>query len=150
MRYRRFGKTDRLLSVFSLGTMRCLASEKGMYQTVQNALALGVNHLETAKGYGQSEVYLGKTLQADLPLSRSQVHITTKISPTPDAAAMERAINESLDRLNLDYIDALAIHGVNTWEHLKWVKSAQGCMKAVQQAVADGRVRHIGFSTHGF
>jgi len=150
MRYRRFGKTNRLLSVFSLGTMRCLASEEGMYQTVKKGLALGVNHLETARGYGKSEVYLGKALQADLTLPRSQIHITTKIPPTSDAAVMERAIDESLDRLNLDYVDALGIHGVNTWEHLEWVKSAQGCMKAVQQAVADGRVRHIGFSTHGF
>jgi predicted aldo/keto reductase-like oxidoreductase len=150
MKYRRFGKTNLQLSVFSLGTMRCLASPEVMYQTLQEAISLGINHFETARGYGKSEQYLGTVLRSGLTLPRSQLHITTKISPTADAVSMSRSIDESLARLNLDYLDGLAIHGLNTWEHLDWVKSDHGCMKAVQQAVDDGRVRHVGFSTHGF
>ncbi|NJP09305.1 MAG: aldo/keto reductase [Leptolyngbyaceae cyanobacterium RU_5_1] len=150
MHYRRFGKTNLNLSVFSLGTMRCLASEEVAVQTVQRAIGLGINHLETARGYGKSEVYLGAALKAGLPVPRSQLYITTKIPPTADADAMERSIDESLQRLGLDYVDALAIHGLNTWEHLAWVEAAHGCMQAVQRAVEDGRVRHVGFSTHGF
>jgi hypothetical protein len=150
MHYRRFGKTNLQLSVFSLGTMRCLTSAEDLYQTVQQAISLGINHLETARGYGKSEQYLGATLGSGLSLPRSQLYITTKIPPTADAALMARSIDESLERLNLDYLDGLAIHGLNTWEHLDWVKSDHGCMKAVQQAVDDGRVRHVGFSTHGF
>ncbi|UBF23898.1 aldo/keto reductase [Kovacikia minuta CCNUW1] len=149
MKYRRFGKTNLQVSVFSLGTMRCLSSQQVMTRTVQKGLALGINHLETARGYGRSEEYLGKTLR-ELSVPRSQLQITTKIPPMPDASSMTRAIDQSLERLNLDYLDALAIHGLNTWEHLDWVKSAQGCMKAVQQAISDRRVRHVGFSTHGF
>ncbi|MCL6434369.1 MAG: aldo/keto reductase [Leptolyngbyaceae cyanobacterium HOT.MB2.61] len=150
MKFRRFGKTNLQLSLFSLGTMRCLASEDIACHTVQQAIALGINHLETARGYGKSESFLGAALKSGLPVPRSQLHITTKIPPTPDAAGMARAIDESLERLSLDYLDGLAIHGLNTWEHLEWVKADQGCMKAVQQAVTDGRVRHVGFSTHGF
>lgn len=150
MKYRRFGKTDRSLSIFSLGLMRCLASEEVAYQTVQQAVRLGINHLETASGYGKSEQYLGTALKAGLPLSRSELFVTTKIPPTSDAATMQRCIDESLGRLGLDYIDALAIHGVNTWEHLSWIKAEDGCMQAVRQALADGRVRHVGFSSHGF
>lgn len=150
MKYRRFGKTNLKLSVFSLGTMRCLASEEVAYQTVQRAVELGINHLETARGYGKSEQYLGMALSAGLALSRDQLHITTKIPPTPDAATMERSIDESLERLGVSYIDSLAIHGINTWEHLNWIRADDGCMAAVQQAIADGRVRHAGFSTHGF
>jgi hypothetical protein len=150
MHYRRFGKTNLQLSVFSLGTMRCLTLAEDLYQTVQQAISLGINHLETARGYGKSEQYLGATLGSGLSLPRSQLYITTKIPPTADAALMARSIDESLERLNLDYLDGLAIHGLNTWEHLDWVKSDHGCMKAVQQAVDDGRVRHVGFSTHGF
>ncbi|MGA7934155.1 MAG: aldo/keto reductase, partial [Kovacikia sp.] len=150
MRYRRFGKTNLHLSVFSLGTMRCLASEAGMHETVQQAVSLGINHLETARGYGKSEQYLGSVLRSGLTMPRSQLYVTTKIPPTPDAPSMARAIDASLERLHLDYLDGLAIHGLNTWEHLAWVTSDQGCMKAVQQAVDDGRVRHVGFSTHGF
>lgn len=149
MHYRRFGKTNLNLSVFSLGTMRCLASAEIAQQTLQRAVALGINHLETAQGYGQSEVYLGRALQAGLGVPRSQLHITTKVSPTPDADVLARQIDQSLARLQVDYIDCLALHGINTEEHLSWIKTPNGSMKAVQQAIADGRVRHIGFSTHG-
>lgn len=149
MHYRRFGKTNLELSVFSLGTMRYLASEDNARQTIQQAVLLGINHLETARGYGKSEQYLGAALKSELPIPRSQLHITTKISPVADIDAMRRCIDESLERLGLDYLDCLAIHGLNTWEQLDWVQLAGGCMQAVQEAVADGRVRHVGFSTHG-
>ncbi|MBE9128987.1 MULTISPECIES: aldo/keto reductase [unclassified Coleofasciculus] len=148
MRYRRFGKTNLLLSVFSLGTMRCLASESDATKTVQQAIALGINHLETARSYGKSEKYLGKILKTELPVLREQLHITTKLPPTPDAGMMRQWIEESLDRLQLDYLDGLAIHGINTWEHLAWIESPRGCMKAVREAVAQGCIRHVGFSTH--
>ncbi len=147
MRYRRFGQTNLHLSVFSLGTMRCLASEETAVQTIRRAVELGINHLETAQAYGNSEIYLGTAL-ADLPVSRQQIHLTTKITPTPDAASMARAIDRSLDRLGVNQVDGLAIHGINTWEHLAWIEDEQGCMQAVRQAVADGRVKHVGFSTH--
>jgi len=148
MRYRRFGKTNLLLSVFSLGTMRCLGSESEAQTTVQEAIARGINHLETARGYGKSEQYLGNILKTELPIPRKQLYITTKLPPTPDANLMRQWLYESLERLQVDYLDCLAIHGINTWEHLAWVKSPTGCMQAVQEAVTKGYVRHVGFSTH--
>ena len=146
MRYRRFGKTNLHLSVFSLGTMRYLASEEIAIATVERAVSMGINHLETAQGYGKSEEYLGAAIRAGLPRERDRLHITTKISPTSNTDTIERSIDESLKRLNLDYLDCLAIHGINTWEHLDWVHTFLPTLKA---AVTDGRVRHIGFSTHG-
>ncbi len=128
--------------------MRYLASEETAQATIRQAIALGINHFETARGYGHSELYLGAALQAGVGRSRQQLSITTKIAPSPDAATMASAINESLARLQLDYIDCLAIHGLNTWEHLAWVTAPDGCMAAVRQAMAGGRVRHVGFSTH--
>ncbi len=149
MRYRRFGKTGLRLSVFSLGTMRYLDSPDNVWQTIQTAIVLGINHIETARGYGKSEEYLGKAIALGLPIPRSQVHITSKIPPTVDTDTMRRCIDESLEKLHLEYLDCLGIHGLNTWEQLDWVKAKGGCMQAVQEAVADGRVRHVGFSTHG-
>lgn len=145
---RRFGKTDIPLSVFSLGTMRCLTSEDNTRQVIERAIALGINHLETARAYGHSERYLGAALKAGLERPRSQLYITSKIQPTPDADAMARGIDQSLATLEVDYLDCLAIHGINTWEHLAWTTSPTGCMQAINQAVADGRIRHVGFSTH--
>lgn len=149
MQYRRFGQTNLPISIFSLGTMRYLASEHNAQETLERGVALGINHLETARGYGESENYLGAALKAGLGRPRSELYIMTKLSPVPSAAEMERAIAESLQRLGLDYIDLLAIHGINTWEHLAWVNDPQGCMQAVERAVRAGQVRHVGFSTHG-
>lgn len=149
MRYRRFGKTNRQISVFSLGTMRYLASDKVAQQTIERAIALGINHLETAQGYGSSERFLGKALRRGLGGDRANLFITTKIPPTPDRPSMARSIDTSLQRLGLDYVDALAIHGLNTEEHLRWIQDPMGCMAAVQEAIAAGKIRHVGFSTHG-
>jgi uncharacterized protein len=127
--------------------MRCLADCKTAYQTVYRAIESGINHIETARGYGQSESYLGLALQRELPAARSELYITTKLPPTPDRAVMAQWIDESLERLQLDYIDCLAIHGINTIEHLDWVQN--GCYGAIADAIASGKVRHVGFSTHG-
>ncbi|MUG99393.1 aldo/keto reductase [Scytonema sp. UIC 10036] len=148
MKYRRFGKTNLCLSVFSLGTMRYLSTPENAWQTIQKAIALGINHLETARGYGKSEDFLGSAIALGLPVPRSQVYVTTKIPPTADANTMRECIDASLEKLNLDYLDCLGIHGLNTWEHLDWVKTKGGCMKAVEEAREDGRVRYVGFSTH--
>ncbi len=149
MQYRRFGKTNLQLSVFSLGTMRYLASFENAHQTIEQALALGINHLETARGYGKSEKYLGRALKAGLSVPRTRLYVTTKISATADADTMRRCIDESLERLQLDYLDCLGVHGLNTWQHLELVQAKNGCMQAVEEAVADGRIRHVGFSSHG-
>lgn len=149
MRYRQLGRTALQVSVFSLGTMRYLESEAVACATVQRAIALGINHIETARGYGQSEVFLGSALRAGLSVPRSQLQITTKIPPTADAATLERQIDESLARLGVDYLDGFALHGVNTAQHLSWISDPKGCMRAVRAAVDDGRIRHVGFSTHG-
>lgn len=144
MHYRRFGKTELQLSVFSLGTMRYLASPQTAKATVERALALGINHFETAQGYGDSELYLGAALRDRIP--RNQVVITTKITPKTKTSEMRVAIDRSLERLGVEYVDCLALHGVNTREHLGWL---QASIVAIQEAIAAGKVRHVGFSTHG-
>ncbi|MGM3308455.1 aldo/keto reductase [Anabaena sp. WFMT] len=148
MQYRRFGKTNLHISVFSLGTMRYLDNVENAQKTIEKALFLGINHIETARGYGKSEEYLGAAIKAGLSVPRNQLYITTKIPPTPDANTMRQYIDESLQRLNLDYLDCLGIHGLNTQEHLEWVQAKNGCMQAVKAAINDGRVKHVGFSTH--
>ena len=146
MFYRRFGKTNLLLSAFSLGTMRCLASEAVMEETVNQAISLGINHIETARGYGKSELYLGNILQK---LDRKNFYITSKICPTENAEQMRSQIEESLTRLQIDYLDCLAIHGVNTEEHFQLITDPNGCLKAIKEALNEGKIRHLGFSTHG-
>lgn len=126
--------------------MRYLASPETAIATVQQAVDLGINHIETARGYGNSEQYLALALGS---VERSRLYLTSKAPPTLNADEMARCIDQSLETLGVDYLDGFAVHGINTAKHLAWVQGGQGCMKAVRAAVADGRIRHVGFSTHG-
>ncbi|UZQ54140.1 aldo/keto reductase [Trichothermofontia sichuanensis B231] len=148
MHYRRFGKTNLELSVFSLGTMRYLGSERLAKQTIEAAIAAGINHIETAPSYGQSEIYLGQALR-ELNIPRSQIYLTTKVLPTSDANTLQQGIEDSLRRLQTDYVDCLAIHGINTGEHLDWITQSQGCLQVLQAAIEQRKIHHLGFSTHG-
>jgi uncharacterized protein len=147
LEYRRFGRTELSLSNFSLGTMRCLSSPQVFYQTVNQAIQQGINHLETAPSYGQSEEYLGLAFKQGIP--RDSVYLTTKILPTVGSqdVSVVAAIMASCQRLQTDYVDCVAIHGINTPEHLQ--RSIDYVVPELQQLVRQGVIKHIGFSTHG-
>ena len=149
MEYRRFGSTNLNLSVFSLGLMRCLGSPEIAIATIDHAIRAGVNHVETARGYGKSEEYLGLYLNSPTAVPREKIFITTKLPPTSGSSLMAEWIDQSLANLQTEYIDCLAIHGINTEQHLQWVSEADGCLAAIQTAQKLGKIRHLGFSSHG-
>jgi len=62
---------------------------------------------------------------------------------------MRRQIEQSLKKMNVDYVDNFDIHGINLYEHLDLVKDPNGCMKAVREAIDQKMIGHVGFSTHG-
>lgn len=148
MKYRRFGKTELNLSVFSLGLMRCCDSPSQLLNTVKQALSLGINHLETAKNYGKSEQYLGLALK-ELNIPREKVILTTKFTPNLDTNSLQKSLDKSLANLQVDYLDCVAIHGINTWQHLDLITKKNGSLQVLQQAQAEGKIKHLGFSTHG-
>lgn len=148
MQYRRFGKTEMHLSVFSLGGMRFIPDADNAVATITRAIDLGINHIETAKGYGNSEALIGLAIDKGLRSMRDQLYITTKIPPTASAQNMRVLIEQSLSRMQVDYIDNFDLHGINTWEHYRLITDPEGCMQAVTEAVTKGLIRHVGFSTH--
>lgn len=145
MRYRRFGKTEERVSVFTFGAMRYMDSDENAIATTLAAVKAGINHLETARGYGESERMLGLALQE---LDRSSVIVETKIGPTETADEYRRCIDESLQRLQTDYVDNLAVHGINTPELLARTLQPDGALTAIRKAQDEGIARHAGFSTH--
>ena len=126
--------------------MRALSGPEPLQRVVAAAWERGINHFETARGYGSSEAYLGQALQA-LQLPRERYFLTTKLLPTNDAARFATELAEACARLRGGRIDFLAFHGINTWEHLQAVRQPQ-MQAAVARARADGRIGHVGFSTH--
>lgn len=158
MEYRRFGRTELQMPVFSCGGMRYQQkwqdapfeeiepdSQANLEATIRRALELGINHIETARGYGTSEVQLGQILP-DIP--RESLIVQTKVGPHETGDAFSATFETSMDRLRLDYVDLLAFHGVNTEELLDQVLRPGGCLEAARALQRQGRVRFLGFSTH--
>jgi uncharacterized protein len=158
MQYRRFGRTNLAIPVFSCGGMRYqykwqdvpiseipAANQANLEATIRRSLELGITHIETARGYGTSEVQLGQILPT---FPRDQLIVQTKISPTADPQDFRRTFETSLANLKLDYVDLLGLHGVNTPELLHQCVRPGGCLEVAQQLQAQGKVRFIGFSTH--
>lgn len=158
MQYRRFGRTNLQISVFSCGGMRYQHSWKdvplaeipaknqaNLEATIRRALEAGINHIETARGYGTSEIQLGEILPT---LPRDGLIVQTKVSPTENPEDFRRTLSQSLDNLKLETVDLLGIHGINTAELLDWTLRPGGCLEIAQEFQRQGRVRFIGFSTH--
>jgi len=112
---------------------------------VHRALELGINHIETARGYGTSEMQLGNVLPK---LPRDQIVVQTKVSPKATVAEFLETFETSMKYLKLDHVDLLALHGINNREILEWSLKKDGCLDAARQLQKEGRARFIGFSTH--
>ena len=112
---------------------------------IHRALELGINHIETARGYGTSEMQLGNVLPK---LPRAQLIVQTKVSPKATAAEFLQTFKTSMDYLKLDHVELLSMHGINNRELLDWTLKKGGCLDAARQLQRSGRVKFIGFSTH--
>ncbi len=112
---------------------------------IRHALELGINHIETARGYGSSEMQLGRILPT---LPRDRIIVQTKVAPTEDPKEFERTFETSLQLLGLDHVDLFSLHGINNRQLLEWTLRPGGCMEVAQKLKKQGRIRHIGFATH--
>lgn len=159
MQYRRFGRTELHMPVFSCGGMRYQFkwkdmpawlipkdNQRNLEATIRRSIDVGINHIETARGYGTSEMQLGKILPK---FPRDQLIVQTKVSPKPDPKEFRRQFEQSLKFLKLDYVDLLGVHGINTPQLLHDSIRPGGCLDVARQLQAQGKVRFIGFSTHG-
>ena len=155
---RRFGRTELAVPVLSLGGMRfqqswsdlpveqiTAESQANLRATLEAAVAAGLHHIETARHYGTSERQLGWLLQEVPDPDRI---LQTKVPPQADAAAFEAELATSFERLALDRVDLLAIHGINLPEHLDHTLQPGGCLAVARRWQAEGRIGSIGFSTH--
>jgi len=158
MKYRRFGKTDLKMPVFSCGGMRYqhkwndvewkevpVEGQKNLEDTIHRAVELGINHIETARGYGSSEMQLGPVLQQ---FPREDIIVQTKVAPFKTAREFLDTFNTSMDHLKLDHVDLLSLHGINNQELLDWSLQENGCLDAARWLQKEGRCKHVGFSTH--
>ncbi len=155
---RRFGRTEILMPVLSLGGMRFQQSwkdlegkevlfdnQKKLEDTIKKAVQNGLHHIETARHYGSSELQIGWALKKIQDPKRL---IQTKIPPRDDPKEFESELEISFKKLNCKRIDLLAIHGLNCSKHLEQTIRPGGCLDVVKRWRKAGKVIHIGFSTH--
>ena len=121
------------------------ANQQNLEATIRRALELGVNHIETARGYGTSEMQLGRILPG---LPRDKMLVQTKVAPAEQSQDFIKTFDRSMDYLGLEYVDLLSLHGVNNRELLEQSLRPGGCLEAARQLQKEGRARFVGFSTH--
>ena len=160
MEYRRFGKTDKNVSVITLGGMRFKRvweeprheiPEETLEQcrdTVERALSQGINLIETAYGYTKSETVYGIVLNDVLKVKRDSYFLMTK-GNAKTAQAMRELVNEQLKALKTDYVDFYGWHGINNQELLDTACTPGGPVEELLKMKEEGLIKHVGFSTHG-
>jgi hypothetical protein len=121
------------------------ASQTNLEATLDRALELGLTHVETARGYGTSEAQLGPALARH---RRDRFVLQTKLRPSLNVKEFEAQLEESLLALKVDYLDLFAIHGANDKDSVDWSLAPNGCLDVAERWRRQGRIRHIGFSTH--
>ncbi len=144
--YRPLGKTGWSVSDISFGNGAMTEPT-----LLEYAIERGINYVDTARQYYDMEMVIGKIF----PAKRDKLFVTTKLMPelvTPQVGVDEvsKAIDESLERLNTDYIDSCLIHSVGdpTLGDRTRIEN-QNVYEAFARAKKAGKIRAWGASSHG-
>jgi len=127
------------------GAETSASSQRNLEATLDRAFELGINHVETARGYGTSEAQLGPALARH---RRDRFVLQTKVLATAEPKELEAHLEESMALLRVDYLDLFAIHGVNDATSVERTMRPGGCLEVAEAWRKRGRIRAIGFSTH--
>jgi predicted aldo/keto reductase-like oxidoreductase len=140
----RLGKTGLMISRVGMGGIPLQRPpEEQAIRIVHRALELGINLIDTAAGYGESEERIGKALMR----RRDQAIIATK-SGRPSKAEAAAELERSLKRLQTDVIDIWQLHNISSAERYAQVTGPGGSLEAAREALQAGKIRHIGISSH--
>ena len=143
---RRLGRTDEQVTMLGLGGWHLgRMSERDAQEAVEVAMAGGIRFYDSAESYqsGGSERYLGRFLT---PQYRDQVYMMTKTTARSGRDARKH-LEASLRRMNTDYLDLWQIHAIMSPQDVDG-RIANGILDVAEQAVKEGKTRHIGFTGH--
>jgi len=144
MRYRTFGKTGLKISELGFGGIPIIRLQTDeAIGVVKHAFEKGITFYDTANAYKDSEYKMGKAFHG----IRDGVVIATKTQKR-DRVGMIEHLDNSLRNLQTDYIDLFQLHQVsqnNDWDLLQ---GPDGALEATIKAKEQGKIRHIGVTSH--
>ncbi len=145
MEYTVLGKSGLRVSRVGFGGIPIQrVSESAAVEALHAATDEGVNFIDTAAGYGDSQRKIGAAIR---DMKRSDLVIASK-SPKAGAVEILDDIQKALNELGTDYIDLYQLHGVGSREKWDRVRAVGGALEGLRRARADGLIHHIGFSSH--
>lgn len=150
-----FGKRSGLqVPRANIGGMRLPQDDDEAVELIRFAIDSGMRYIDTSRGYGDSEVKIGKALKGGY---RQKVILSTKWSPwvvkiedADDASAdcTRRRIEESMRRLDVDYLDFYQVWNINRREAYDQAVAPGGMVEGILRCMDEGMVGHTGFTTH--
>jgi len=143
---RPFGRTGHRSSAVLFGAAALAqASHADADRALEVLLRYGVNHIDTAARYGDSELRVG----AWMARHRRDFFLATKTGQRGAREAREE-IHRSLERLRVDHVDLLQLHSLGHPDDWEQALGPGGALEAAIDARAEGLVRHIGVTGHGW
>ncbi|MEX2415950.1 MAG: aldo/keto reductase [Paenibacillaceae bacterium] len=144
MKYEQFGSTGYQVSSLGFGAMNLpgVPLEQAK-QALNYALDHGINYIDTAAAYNNSEEIIGESISH----RRQEYFLATKTGERSYENAKAQ-IERSLVRMRTDYLDLVQVHYVNYVEEYKTIMGEKGAYEAVLEAKQEGKVRFIGISGH--
>lgn len=138
------GRTDLKVKRISFGGIPIQrVSEEEAVRVVRSAYERGVNFFDTARAYTNSEERIGKALK-DV---RDEVYIATK-SVQRMGEGVIKDLDTSLEKLQTEWIDLYQLHMVSKRHEWETVCGPGGALEALQSARDEGKIRHLGITTH--
>jgi aryl-alcohol dehydrogenase-like predicted oxidoreductase len=140
-----FGRTGHISSRVIFGAAALgNVSQADADRTLALMTEAGVNHIDTAASYGESELRLGPWLETH----RDEVFLATKTGERTASAAYDE-IQRSLERMRVDQIDLIQLHNLVDEAEWETAMGPGGALEAVIRARDEGLVRFIGVTGHG-
>jgi len=140
----RLGRTGMMVSRLGFGGIPIQRiSEDEAVAVVRRCLDLGVNCIDTANGYTNSEERIGKSISG----RRSEAILATK-SMNRTGEGVSNHLKLSLQRLDVEYIDLYQFHDVSKSDALDKILAPGGPMAVLEEAKREGLVKHIGITSH--
>lgn len=139
------GQTNLRVSVIGFGGIPIQRVDENIaLELLREANNQGINFIDTARGYNESENLIGEALEK---IGREKFIIATK-SMQRSYNGMLEDINISLKNLRTDYIDLYQLHNIRSLEELERVLSEDGALRALKEAKEKGIVKNIGITGH--